>query len=300
MNSVSNFTNGLFLGILGIVLFSSKAVMVKLAYRYQVDAISLLTLRMLFSFPFYVVIAYIYREHTKTEAIKNNHWLWLFVFGVIGYYLASLFDFLGLQYIKASLERIILFLYPTMVLIINRVFLKTPITKPQIFAIAITYLGVVIAFSGELELGGSHVILGAGLVFLSALTYATYLSGSGWLIPKFGVMRFTAYAMMVSCICVFIHYLIAGESSLFTLEWQVYVLGISIAVIATVIPSFLVSLSIKLIGSSNFSIVAGIGPISTIVLAAIVLDERLTFLQLCGAIITILGIMVVSRYNKKE
>ena len=295
MLKLSNTTKGVFLGIFGVVLFSSKAVMVKLAYRYQVDAVTLLTLRMLYSFPFYVLIAYLYRKHIKTEALHSKHWFWLLFFGMIGYYLASLFDFIGLQYIKASIERIILFLYPTIVLLINRVFLKAPITKTQLIAIFLTYLGVVITFSGELDVSGDDLYLGAGLVFLSAITYASYISGSGWLIPKFGVMRFTAFSMMIACVCVFIHFLIVGQNSLFGLDWQVYILAIAIAVIATVIPSFLVSMSIQLISSSNFSIIAAVGPISTILLAALILGERLTLLQLFGAMITIVGILFVSR-----
>ena len=298
MTASNTLLKGVLLGVLGVVLFSSKAVMVKRAYRYQVDAVTLLTLRMLFAFPFYLAIACIYRKHKKTEPLQKRHWIWLLVFGIIGYYLASLFDFLGLQYIKASLERIILFLYPTIVLFINRIFLKVPITKKQLVAVLLTYLGVVITFSGELELAGSDLFLGSGLVLLSAITYASYISGSGWLIPKFGVMRFTAYAMMVSCVCVFIHFLIVSELSLLDLEWQVYALALSIAIIATVIPSFLVSLSIKYISSSNFSIVAGVGPISTILLAVLILGERLTLIQLFGALITIVGIMLVSRESK--
>mgnify|MGYP000244679267 CR=1 FL=1 len=145
MQRTKQFWYGITIGILGIVLFSSKAVMVKLAYNYQVDAISILLLRMLFSFPFYVVIAYVYRNQNKEVKIKNKDYAWVVFFGFVGYYLASYFDFIGLTYIKASLERIILFLYPTIVLILNKLFLKQPITKTQASAIGLTYLGIVIA-----------------------------------------------------------------------------------------------------------------------------------------------------------
>lgn len=293
MQDTKRFWYGIAIGILGIVLFSSKAVMVKLAYRYNVDAISILLLRMLFSFPFYVAIAYIYKNKAKNHKTSKD-WLWLFFFGFVGYYLASYFDFLGLTYIKASLERIILFLYPTIVLVLNRLFLKQPITRPQLIAIAITYLGIVIAFWDEVTISGEGTILGGVFILLSAITYASYLVGSGWLIPKFGVVQFTAYAMLVSCICVFVHYSIINEVDLFGFSWQVYVLGFLIAVFATVIPSFLVSASIKMISSSNFAIIAGVGPISTIVLAAIFLEERLTFIQLIGALVVIVGIVFIS------
>ena len=294
MHTNKQFWYGIGIGVLGIVLFSSKAVMVKLAYNYEVDAIGILLLRMLFSFPFYIVIAYLYRNQNTIDKPNSKDYLWLVFFGFVGYYLASYFDFVGLTYIKASLERIILFLYPTIVLLLNKVFLKQPITKIQTIAILLTYLGIVIAFSDEVSISGSETYLGGFFILLSAITYASYLVGSGWLIPKFGVMKFTAYAMIVSCICVFIHYSITSETSLFDFSLEVYVLGFLIAVFATVIPSFLVSASIKMISSSNFAIVAGIGPISTIILAAIFLNERLTLLQFFGALVVIVGILFVS------
>lgn len=299
MQSKRTFVYGVLLGILGIVLFSSKAVMVKLAYQYEVDAISILLLRMLFSFPFYIIIAYLYRNQNSEVAIKNKDYVWVIFFGFVGYYLASYFDFVGLTYIKASLERIILFLYPTIVLLLNRFFLKQPITKIQAGAIALTYLGIVIAFWDEVAISGNDTYTGGLFILLSAITYASYLVGSGWLIPKFGVMKFTAYAMIISCICVFIHYSIINKVSLFDFSWEVYFLGFLIAIFATVIPSFLVSASIKMISSSNFAIVAGIGPISTIILAAIFLNERLTVLQLFGALVVIIGILLVSLKKRK-
>jgi drug/metabolite transporter (DMT)-like permease len=293
------FWFGVLLGILGVVLFSSKAVMVKLAYNYKVDAITMLLLRMLFSFPFYVVIAFLYRNENKEVKNTRKDYYWVVFFGVVGYYLASFFDFVGLTYIKASLERIILFVYPTIVILLNRLFFKQPITKIQTLAIFLSYLGIVFAFSDEVDISGSNVYLGGFFVLLSAITYASYLVGSGWLIPKFGVVRFTAYAMLVSCVCVFIHFSIISDTDLFTLPWQVYGLGFLIAIFATVIPSFLVSTSIKIISSSNFAIVAGIGPISTIILAYFFLNENLTLFQFAGAILVIVGIVITSLKKTK-
>lgn len=273
--------------------------MVKLAYKYQVDAITILLLRMLFSFPFYLAIAIFYKPKNDIKSYKSKDYIWVVFFGLVGYYLASYFDFVGLSYIKASMERIILFVYTTIVILLNRLFLKQPITKIQILAIILSYLGIVIAFSNEVAITGSNVYLGGFFVLLSAITYASYLVGSGWLIPKFGVVQFTAYAMLVSCVSVFVHYSFINETNLFALPWQVYGLGFLIAIFATVIPSFLVSASIKMISSSNFAIVAGIGPISTIILAAIFLGERLTLLQFLGAILVIVGIVVTSLQKGK-
>jgi len=299
MNLSTLKNSGVIIGITGIVLFSAKAIMVKLAYQYGVSSIHLLLFRMLLALPFYLLIA-IYNKPTNPDKIENKDYLWILFFGFIGYYLASYFDFLGLKYIKAGLERIILFIYPTLVIIIGKIFLKEKISTKQIIAILITYFGVIITFWGELQYNEDHVLLGASLIFLSALTYASYLVGSGWLIPKFGVKVFTSYAMLVSTACVIIHYLITDRTTIFEYQYQVYVLGILMAIFSTLIPSFLVSLAIKKLGASNFSILGSIGPISTIILAYFFLEERLTFLQILGAIIVIIGITVVSRNKRKK
>lgn len=249
---------------------------------------------MLFSFPFYVVVAFLVKSKKHQDNVGLKDYAWLVFFGFVGYYLASYFDFVGLIYIKASLERIILFVYPTLVLLLNKVFLKKKISKIQSIAVALTYLGIAVAFWDELNISGKGTLTGGFFVFLSALTYASYLVGSGWLIPKFGVMKFTAYAMLVSCICVFVHYSITSETDLWSFSWEVYVIGFLIAIFATVIPSFLVSESIKIISSSNFAIAAGIGPISTIILAAIFLGETLTVFQLFGTLVVIVGILWMS------
>ena len=289
--------SGVFIAVVGIVLFSAKAVMVKLAYEYEVSSIHLLLFRMLFSLPVYIAFILFYKPKQQ-DKIKKVDYLWLVFFGFIGYYLASYFDFLGLQYIKAGLERIILFVYPTLVLIISKIFFKKKISKKQLIAIVITYVGVVVAFWNDIELSENNIYLGAFLVFLSALTYASYLVGSGWLIPKFGVVLFTSYAMVVSTICVVIHYLITDRLSIMNYSSEVYVLGALMAFVSTLIPSFLVSLAIKKMGASSFSIIGSVGPISTIILAYIFLNETVSSLQIFGSIIVISGVVFVSK-NKK-
>jgi len=254
---------------------------------------------MLFSFPLYVVIAIIYSRKESHYKIKKNDYVWVLFFGIVGYYLSSYFDFLGLHYIKASLERIILFLYPTIIIVLNKLFLKKPITSVQALAIFLTYIGIFIAFFGEVVISGNDTYLGGFYILLCAITYAIYLVGSGWLIPKFGVVKFTSYAMIISCFCVFIHFGLFSKVDIFGLEKEVYLLGFLIAIFATVIPSFLVSESINRISSSNFAIIAGFGPISTIILAAIFLNEVLTLLQLFGALVVIFGILLVSIKKEK-
>ncbi|QLE02555.1 DMT family transporter [Galbibacter sp. BG1] len=292
MKQSKNLPIAVFVGILGVVLFSAKAVMVKLAYQYNVSSVNLLMFRMLFALPFYILVLIFSKK--KNEKLEKKDFLWLVLFGFIGYYLASYFDFLGLQYIKASIERIILFIYPTIVVVLSRIFLKRPITKVQMLAILLTYLGVIIAFWDEMAVEGATFLVGAGLIFSSALTYASYLTGSDWLIPKFGVVRFTSYAMIISCASVVLHYVLFEQTSLLGYHPNVYWLGLAMAVLSTVIPSYLVSYCIKEIGASNFAILGGLGPISTIALASIFLDEKLSWLQFAGTFLVIFGIVLIS------
>lgn len=287
-------TSAIVMGIFGVILFSAKAVMVKLAYQYDVDALTLLLLRMAFALPFYLTIAFFFLPKLTTELTRKDY-LWLIVFGFLGYYISSYLDFLGLQYIKASLERIILFIYPTLILLISRVFLKTKIKSWQIAAIAITYVGIFVTFWEEISISdGNAVLIGGSLVFTAAITYATYLVGSGWLIPRFGSVRFTAYAMLVACTFVIIHYLIQNERDLFSFQKEVYYYGMAMAFFATVLASFLVSESIKHIGAPNFGIIGSLGPISTIIMANIFLDEKMTLLQVIGTLIVISGVLVLA------
>lgn len=285
---------GVILAVLGVVLFSAKAVMVKMAYQYDIDVLSLLLLRMLFALPIYVGIAFI-RKPKDSGTMTSSVYLWIVGLGVIGYYLASLFDFMGLQYIKASLERIILFIYPTIVVLISWLFLKSKISKRQIIAILLTYTGIIVAFSLELKMEGQGVWIGAGLIFLSAVTYASYIAGSGWLIPKIGATVFTSYAMIVSCGCVLIHYAMTGDFDLANYPAEIYGLGFAMAVLSTVIPSYLVSWSIKIIGAPSFAIVASLGPISTILLASYFLGERMHWLQWIGTVLVLVGVFYVSK-----
>jgi len=267
--------------------------MVKLAYQYEVDSVSLLLLRMVFALPLYVVVASLKKP---ASPISRKEYLWLIAFGFIGYYVASYFDFQGLKFIKASLERLILFIYPTLVVLISYLVFRKRITRQQTLGIIITYVGVLVIFGTELQLNNQdNVLLGGFLIFLSAVTYASYLVGSGWLIPKFGSTVFTAYAMIVSCIAVILHYLLLSPTDLFNFSKEVYVLGFLMAVFATVIPSFLISFAIKQLGASDFSIFGSLGPVSTIGLAYIFLDERISTLQMVGAIVILFGIYIAEK-----
>lgn len=295
-----NQAYGLAIGVVGVLLFSSKAVMVKLAYQYGIDPVSLLLLRMIFSLPFYILIAVLIKGNGDSS-ISTKEYCVLFLFGFLGYYLASYFDFVGLKFIKASLERLILFIYPTLVVFISFLFLKKKIERYQLISIGVSYLGIFILFYSELSFDKTdNVLTGSLLVLLSALTYASYLVGSGWLIPKFGATKFTSYAMIVSCLCVVVHYSFSLDSSILTYPSEVYWIGLLMAVFATVIPTYLISYSIKRIGASNFSLLGGLGPVSTVGLAYFFLDERLTLIQFIGAIIVVGGVMLSEIGKRKK
>ena len=282
------------LAITGIVMFSAKAIMVKLGYRYDVDTVTLLLLRMIFALPVYLIISIRETKKRNSYSLTRKDILSVIGLGFVGYYLASYFDFYGLQFISASLERLILFVYPTLVIIISLLALKRNATKIQIYAIVITYAGIFIAFADDLDVHGNGLWKGTIFIFLSALTYAIYLVGSGEMIPKLGSVRFTAYAMTVSCVIVILHYLATNNFEVFRQPWEVYALSFAMAAVSTVIPSFLISEAIKKIGASNFAIYGSIGPISTIVLAIIFLGERIDLIQIAGTIIVIFGVSIIN------
>ena len=275
-----------------------KAVLVKLIYQYNVDPVSLLMLRLGFALPFYLVILHI--DHKRTvdfEKPSRLNYIQLILFGILGYYLASYFDFLGLQFIKAGLERIILFSYPTIVILLSWIFLKRKASLKQIVAIIITYLGIYICFQGESDFSGSReeILKGCFFVFCGAICFAAYVVGTEYLIPKFGTIKFTGYAMLIATITITIHYSIVKDASVLDLHPNVYLLSLLMATVCTVIPSFLVSHSIKIISANNFGVIASLGPISTIIMAFFILGETLEPIQLGGALIVISGILVISK-----
>ncbi|MDB5261528.1 MAG: EamA/RhaT family transporter [Adhaeribacter sp.] len=288
---------GAALVFLSAVCFSSKAIMVKLAYRYHVDSVSLLTLRMAFAVPVFLLVAYFSQTNKAqhSEKISNRDYCWLVLMGFVGYYLSSLFDFIGLQYITAGLERLILFIYPTLVVVLSAVFLGKPISRNQFIALGLTYAGVLLVLLGDVHTESrANMIKGGLFVFASAVTYATYLMGSGQLIPKFGAVRFTSYAMTLAALGVFGHYLVAGQQHLLQLPLPVYGYSFLMAMIATVAPAYLLSEGIRMVGAGNASIIASIGPISTIILAYIFLGEQVSFIQMVGTLIVLAGIMLIT------
>ena len=286
---------GALLVFTGAVLFSSKAVIVKLAYRHEVDPVSLLALRMLFSLPFFLLIGFFSGRKENQVSLKRKEWVNLLLLGIVGYYLASLFDFQGLQHITAGLERLILFVYPTMVVLITAVVHRKPINRNKLIALGLTYIGIFIAFAFDVNLQGQkNIVVGALLIFASAFTYALYLFGSGSMIPKVGTIRFTSYAMSISSVVVIAHAFYVNGLAIWDFSSEVYLLSLLMAFMATVIPSFLISGGIKMVGSDNASIIASVGPVSTIILAWLFLNETISMSQVCGTAFVLAGVLMIS------
>lgn len=287
---------GLVITFLGAVLFSTKAIFVKVAFaQTSVDALTLLTLRMVFSLPFYVVTAFLISRRETNIPMNRQQWLYVILLGLCGYYISSLLDFLGLQYITAGLERLILFLYPTFAVLINTLFFRQKLTRNQKWALVLTYAGIATAYAGELSFQAQNpnFFLGSFLVFLCSVTYSIYIVGSGRMVVQTGPAKFTAYAMLASTAGIFVHYGIRGNFSYVKDNTHLWWYGLLLAVVATVIPSFLISNGIKRIGSSNAAIVSSIGPVSTIVQAHFILNEPIFAAQVVGTVVVVFGVIVL-------
>ncbi|MFM7023677.1 MAG: DMT family transporter [Flavobacteriales bacterium] len=283
-----------FLALTAAVMFSSKAVLIKLSYRYDVDRLTILTLRLGFAFPVYLLINALRSKKEDTIPVSGKDWIIIIFLGFIGYYISSYLDFWGLQYISAGLERLILFVYPTITTILAAILLKKKITNKQIIAIIIAYFGIFISFQDNMD-NNENVFVGGLLIFLSALTYAFYLIGADKLIPKYGATRFTSYCMIVSCIIVLLHFSAQQPVNLLNLSWEVYLLGFILSIFCTVLPTYMIGEAIKRIGASNTSILSTAGPVSVIFIAYMVLGEPITVPQILGTVVVIGGIIYLTR-----
>ncbi|PKA04830.1 DMT family transporter, partial [Leptospira ellisii] len=275
----------------GAVFFSAKAVFVKLVYRYDVDSITALTLRMLFAVPFFAWIAIRSRKRENSIPLTKKDWGLILILAFLGYYLASLFDFIGLEYISAGLERLTLFVYPTIVLVISSILYKRNIKLVEIFAIVLTYSGIAVAFVGDIRNEGPDAVKGVLYVFASAAAYSLYLVGSESLIPKIGSVKFTSYLMLLSGLIVILHFFLVRDLSLLVQPLPVYAYGLALGVLTTVIPAYFTSEGIRMIGSGRAAIVGSVGPISTILLAWIFLGEPITSSGLTGTVLVLAGVL---------
>ena len=293
---------GFIVTLLGAVLFSTKAIIVKHAFgATHTDALTLLTLRMVFSLPFFAMAAFLVSGQKANVRMTTRQWLLVVFLGLMGYYLSSLLDFIGLQYVSAGLERLILFLYPSFVVFINAIFFKQQISRIQKWALLLTYTGILIAYVGEIsfDAGQPGLYFGSFLVFICAITYSVYIAGSGKIIPVIGANKFTAYAMLAATAGIFIHFALAGHGEVLATGKALWVYGLLLAVFATVLPSFMISQGLKRIGSNNVAIISGVGPVSTILQAHFILGEKIFLAQIFGTVLVVLGVLLLS-WKRKE
>jgi len=292
------FWIGFLLAGIGAVLFSAKAIVVKLTYRYGVDALTIIGFRMMLSLPFFVMVGCYQARRARQGKIPRLTMMergQIIFLGFIGYYLSSYLDFLGLQYITAGLERLILFLSPTFVLLLTALYLKRPIPGKQWFALGMAYLGVVLVFLQDLSLSGSNVMLGSAFVLGSALTYAVYIISSGELIKHVGATRLVAYAMSVSAVISLAHFFGMHSWEGLKQPLPVYQLSLVHAVVNTVAPTFMIMWSVARIGAPMTSQLGLLGPVSVLFLAGWLLDEPITMLQLVGTAFVLAGAVVLGR-----
>jgi drug/metabolite transporter (DMT)-like permease len=289
---------GAILVFVAAVTVSSKAIMVKLAYAYPVDASTLIALRMAFSTPFFIGLAIWSGASATTPKMTRKDAYAIAALGVLGGYGPMLLDFAGLAYVTAGLERIILYIYPTIVVLMGAVLFKQTITKPVYFALGITYVGVALAVGHDvltLKADAAGTMVGVTLVAASAVAYAAYLVASGRLIPRVGASAFTAYSMLAAAVASGVHYASTSHQvTLFNLPKAVYAISLLMAVIATVLPAILLNVGIQRIGSSKAALVSSVGPVSTILLAYIFLGEGITWLQVAGTGLVLTGVLVTS------
>lgn len=293
--------SGLVLALTGAIAFSGKAIIVKLAYRHGVDAVTLIMYRMVMAFPFFVVLAWwsSRQAHAKANPLTRRDVGSVAVLGFIGYYFSSYLDFLGLQYISASLERLILYLNPTMVLLLGWLFYRRRITRWRALAMAVSYSGVVLVFGHELTVGGQDAVLGSSLVLASALCYAIYLVMSGQLVQRIGAMRLVGLASGVASVFCWVQFLWLRPLSAMWVPTEVLWLSLVNATLCTVLPLVLVMMAIERIGAALTAQAGMIGPMATIALGVWLLDEPFNAWTGMGTLLVLGGVYMVSKLGDR-
>lgn len=297
------FSAGAVWAFTAAAFFSMKAIFVKLAYLGQnqagldSDAVTVLALRMLFALPILLIAAF-WSSRRHAHRLTRKDWVAVVFLGFAGYYLSSLLDFMGLEYITAGLERLILFLYPTVVAIISVFLFKKPIGRTGIIALVLSYIGIALATVHDVETGGDvhAVLIGGGLIFACTITYAIYLVGSGEVVGRIGATRFAALATTVAAACVLIQFVIQNPSSqLVSQPWPVYLHCGLMAIVSTILPIFMTAKAIQMIGAAKVSLIGAVGPVATIFFGWLLLGEDVSVQQIIGAALVLAGVILVAR-----
>ncbi len=286
---------GLACALGGAVCFSAKAIFVKLIYSYGMDVTTTFALRMMIALPFFIALG-LWTGTSGLSNIARRDWLGMVGCGILGFYLSSYFDFIGLSYIPASLERLILFLYPTFVVLLSWLVFRTRLTGVQGISLALSYSGVLLVVWQSLHVvgDGSALAIGVAFTLASAFTYACYVVVSASIIPRVGSMRFTSYASSVACGFSIAHFLIARDVEALIAPPIVYLYAFGMSTLSTVLPVLLVAEALRRLGANQVAIVSSIGPIATLAMAAAILGETISLLQMVGAGLVIGGVLLVS------
>ncbi|HKW37060.1 MAG TPA: DMT family transporter [Burkholderiales bacterium] len=285
---------GVAMAVAGVVCFSLRPILIKLAYGYVVDPITLLALRMIFSLPFFLAAAaWVGRDAKSAPLERRDAWAIVFL-GFVGYYFSSFVDFLGLQYISAGLGRLILFVYPTLVVILSAAFLRKRPAAIELVAVAVTYSGVALVMANAVRGANADLALGAVLCFASATGYAVYLVAGSQVVRRVGSMRFTAYATTVASGFCILQFLLLRPLSALSMPPQVYGLAIAMALLSTVLPVFITAEALKRIGANQVALFGALGPVTTVFFGWVGLDEVMTPVQLAGAALVLAGVVLVT------
>ena len=285
---------GVAMAVAGVVCFSLRPIFIKLAYGIVVDPITLLALRMVFSLPFFLAAAAWVGRDRKRPPLAGGDARAIVLLGFVGYYFASFTDFLGLQYVSSGLGRLILFVYPTLVVILSLVFLHKRPSAREVVALGVTYSGIALVMSNAVGAANTHLALGAALCFASAAGYAVYLVASSRVVQRVGSIRFTAYAMSVASAFCILQFMLLRPLSALDLPGEVYGLALAMALVSTVLPVFITSEALKRIGANQVALYGALGPVTTIFFGWMGLDEIMTPVQLAGAALVLGGVLLVT------
>ena len=291
--STARLWPGLALAMGGSIAFSGKAIIVKLAYRHGVDAVTLIMYRMLFALPLFVALAW--WAGRGRQALTRRDWLVVTGLGFSGYYLASFLDFAGLAYITAGLERLILYLNPTLVLALGVFVFKRKVTRRQLFALAVSYCGVLLVFGHEVSFQGADAALGTALVFASAVSYAIYLVASGEEVQRLGAVRLTGLATSIACLFCIGQFVVLRPLSAAAVAPAVIWLSVLNAIACTFAPVLMVMMAIERIGATVAAQTGMIGPLSTIAMGIVILGEPFTGWIVAGTLLVLTGIWLLAK-----
>ncbi len=296
----SGFYLSIILASLGAILFAAKAIVVKFSYQYGATADVVLTLRMVFSLPIFWLAVWWNQRATLPQPLRRTDVIKVCAIGLLGYFLSSYLDFLGLHYISAGLERVILYLTPAIVLVLSKFFLKKEIDRRQYWAMVVAYLGIMMVFMHDIELNNhGAVVLGSILVFLAAVVYSVYLIFAGELVGRVGSIRLVALASASATVATCIQSLVLGADQLFVQQPEVYYFALINALFCTFMPMLFIMMAVNRIGSSLTAQAGTIGPVGTAFLGWYFLNEPVSALQLAGIAVVLIGIAILLSIGNK-